>query len=588
MALDGVFLSVTKSEFEQVLINSRIDKIHQPSKEEIVITFRFPGGSKKVLINAGANSPRVHFTNISLENPKTPPMFCMLLRKHLGSGRLLSIKQLGLDRVLYFNFQTVNDLGDYTTSTLAIEIMGRHSNVILLNENNKVIDSIKRVNNEMSAVRQLLPGIIYEQPPIQDKLNIFEASNQDIIRKISEYKNCELSKALLGVIQGTSPLLCREIAHYVTRGKEVYKDDLTQDQIERLGFFISNIRENIKDNTNKITMVLDKENKPFDFSFLDINQYGSFMITKNFEDTSSLLDSFYCERDRIDRMKQRSSDLLKLLINKIERTTRKIDLQVVELEECANREELKIKGDLITSNLHLMQKGQNKISLQNYYDNLSEIEISLDERLTPSQNAQKYYNDYRKLAVAEKKLKTLIEESKLEIIYLESVYDSVCRTGNDTELLEIKQELSEQGYIKNYKNKYKQLKALPPMKYISSDGFTILCGRNNLQNDKLTLKVAKKHDLWFHTQNIPGSHVVVITDGVDKNEIPDKTLNEALMISAYNSNARNSAQVAVDYTEIKNIKKPNGAKPGMVIFENYYTGYTTPVEEQIEKLKKVF
>lgn len=580
-----MFLNIIKGDLEQKLLNARIDKIHQPSKEEVVITFRVTGANKKLLLNSNAASSRIHITNESYNNPPSPPMFCQLLRKHLGSGRLISIEQPELERALYLKFQTTNEFAEQTIITLAIEIMGRHSNIILINQDGRVIDSIKRVNNEMSAIRQILPGIEYVIPPKQEKLNLFETSTQEIIEKIKQYKNVELSKCLLNILQGISPLICREIEFFVTRGEDTTKENLTSEHFDRLIFYINSMRSNLENQKYKYTMVYDKGKKPFEFSFIEIYQYSTFMITKSYENIEILLDDYYSQKDKIERMRQRSGDLLKFIINRIERINKKISAQIEEIAICKNKDVFRIKGDILNSNLHLIKKGDEKIVLQNFYDeNFAEIEIELDNRLTPSKNAQKYYNEYRKLTVSEKMLETLIKDGNQEVLYLESVYDTICRTTDDAELLEIRQELSSQGYIKGYKLKNKNQKPLPPIKYISSDGYTILCGRNNIQNDTLTLKLAKKSDLWFHTQSIPGAHILLLTNGKDKNDIPDRTFNQALTIAAYNSKARDSAQVAVDYTEIKNVKKPNGAKPGMVIFENYYTAFITPDEQLVKSL----
>ncbi|MDF2566747.1 MAG: hypothetical protein K0R90_203 [Oscillospiraceae bacterium] len=583
MALDGAFLYTIKQEIEQVALGSRVEKIYQPSREEIIIALRWKGGNAKLLLSAGANSPRIHFTGIPLENPKSPPMFCMLLRKHLNSGKLVEVKQMGLDRTMHLVFESVNELGDLVTVTLAVEIMGRHSNIIVINQDGKIIDSIKRIDNEMSSVRMVLPGMSYTLPPIQHKINLFEASPEEVLKNLETTKNAELSKALVAIFQGMSPILCREIAAYVTRGTEIYKDDLTDDMKTRLLFFLNQLKSKINERQVDYTIVYEKNGKPKDFSFIEIGQYGSFMLTKKFDSASELLDNFYSERDRIERMKQRSNDLLKMLVNKSERISRKLHAQREELLECANRETFKIYGDLLSTNLHQLKKGIESITLQNYYDpEFSDVQIKLDPSLQPAQNAQKYYNEYRKAATAEKMLKKLIKQAEEELIYLDTVFDSVARTTGESELLEIREELSEQGYIKNYKNKNKQLKPQPPLKYVSSEGFVILCGRNNKQNDKLTLREARNHDIWCHTHNIPGSHVIIVTQGQD---VSDKTVEQACIIAAFNSKARNSAQVPVDYTEIKNVKKPNGAKPGMVIFENNKTAYVTPDENTVNQLR---
>ncbi len=581
MALDGAFLHFIKEEIS-AYIDARIDKIHQPSREEIVIHLRGKGYSKKLLLSAGADSPRIHFTEESFENPKTPPMFCMLLRKHLGSGRLAAVRQAGMDRILSLDFESVNELGDRVTLTLIIEIMGRHSNIILVGQDHKIIDAIKRVDEEMSRVRQVLPGMLYHELAPQDKLNLLTAQRAEIEARLSGGRDEELSKALVKLFQGISPVLAREIAGYATRYQERRVSELGADDLDRLMFFCGRLRKMLLENTPEPTIALEQNGKPREFSFLELKQYGHYLLTKRVDSCSELLDRFYAERDRIERMKQRSNDLLKLLMNLSERTERKIAVQTEELASCANRELYKTYGDLLSANLYQLKKGQTAAVLVNYYDEAqAEISIPLDPSLTPVQNAQKYYREYRKAATAENMLTTLIEQARDELVYLESVFDAVSRTDGESELLEIRQELSEQGYLKHYKNKNKMLKAQPPMRFCSSDGYTILCGRNNKQNDRLTLRDAKNFDLWLHVHNMPGSHVIVQSQG---GIIPNKTIEEACVIAAYNSKARDSAQVSIDYTLIKNVKKPNGAKPGMVIFTDYQTAYVTPDEALVKKL----
>ena len=583
MALDGIFLSCIKKELDEA-VGSRIDKIHQPSREEVVITLRHRSGNAKLLISVGAGSPRLHFTNVVLENPKAPPMFCMLLRKHLGSGKLTAVRQLGLDRVLYLDFETINELGDMVTVTLAVEIMGRHSNLILVNQEGKVIDAIKRVDPEMSSVRPVLPQMKYVLPPVQDKLDLFEASNEEILEAAAAYpKDQELSKVLVGVLQGVSPVFAREAVYYACRGVEVIRSEFAPEQKERLAFYLNRVRENLKNGTPDITMALDLNGTPKDFSFVEIHQYGAAMLTKPYNTPSELLDDFYSQRDQIARMKQRSNDLLKLILNRTERTQRKLEAQKQELAECGERETLKIYGDLLNSNLYRLEKGMEQVTLENYYDeNAAEVTITLDPSLTPSQNAQKYYSEYRKAATAEKMLTGLIRQAEEELVYLDSVFDEVTRTAGESELLEIREELIDGGYLRNYHRKnLKQLKPKPPLKFRSADGFTILCGRNNKQNDRLSMKEARNYDIWLHTHNIPGSHVIIVTNG---EAVPDRTVEEAAVIAATHSKAQDSVQVPVDFTEIRNVHKPNGAKPGMVIFENYQTAYIKPDKELVEKL----
>lgn len=588
MALDGTLLRQIRHELESCLIGARIDKIHQFSREEMIFVLRLPqpteDGSRtvKLYLSAGADSPRIHLTSASFENPKSPPMFCMLMRKYLGSAKLVEIRQIGLDRILHLVFETRNEMGDLIQLTVAIEIMGRHSNIILIDETGRVIDSIKRIDDTMSSVRPILPGVRYTLPPAQDKLDLIDVIPEQIEQRLRNGKDTPLSKALLSAVQGVSPIVCREIANYVFLGDDCVISEMTENHFDRLRFFLTKVIDYAKNYTGTPTSVIDSRKKPMDFSFMDIHQYGGSMFTRTYDTYSQLLDDFYTQRDNIQRMRHRSADLLKVLANTADRIARKLSLQQKELADCSDRETWKIYGDLINANLYSIQKGDRTATLVNFYDeNQAEVTIPLDPRKTPAQNAQKYYGEYRKADTAEKKLRELIEEGQQEAIYIDSVFDALTRAQTNDELSAIRAELAEQGYLRKKgpaPKKGKETK-LAPKRYRSDDGFLILVGRNNVQNDQLTLKDARGRDVWFHTKNIPGSHTIVVSDG---QEVPDSTLNQAAIIAAANSKAADSAQVPVDYTLIKNVKKPRGAKPGMVIYVNYQTAYVTP-DFELEK-----
>lgn len=588
MALDGTLLRQIRHELESCLIGARIDKIHQFSREEMIFVLRLPqpteDGSRtvKLYLSAGADSPRIHLTSASFENPKSPPMFCMLMRKYLGSAKLIEIRQIGLDRILHLVFETRNEMGDLIQLTVAIEIMGRHSNIILIDETGRVIDSIKRIDDTMSSVRPILPGVRYTLPPAQDKLDLIDVTPEQIEQRLRTGKDTPLSKALLSAVQGVSPIVCREIANYVFLGDDRVISEMTENHFDRLRFFLTKVIDYAKNYTGTPTSVIDSRKKPMDFSFMDIHQYGGSMFTRTYDTYSQLLDDFYTQRDNIQRMRHRSADLLKVLANTADRIARKLNLQQKELADCSDRETWKIYGDLINANLYSIQKGDRTATLVNFYDeNQAEVTIPLDPRKTPAQNAQKYYGEYRKADTAEKKLRELIEEGQQEAIYIDSVFDALTRAQTNDELSAIRAELAEQGYLRKKgpaPKKGKETK-LAPKRYRSDDGFLILVGRNNVQNDQLTLKDARGRDVWFHTKNIPGSHTIVVSDG---QEVPDSTLNQAAIIAAANSKAADSAQVPVDYTLIKNVKKPRGTKPGMVIYVNYQTAYVTP-DFELEK-----
>ena len=580
MALDGLCLSVVCDSIKQKAIEARVEKVFQPTKDTIVISLRSKSFSGKLLICAGATGARMHFTESALDNPQTPPMFCMLLRKHLSGGKLKAVRQLGHDRAVFLDFEVSNELADIVTVSLCVEIMGHNSNVILVNENGTIVDAIKRINADVSSVRFVLPGVKYTLPPQQEKKQITEINLSDFKADILSKVNLSPEKAMLSLYSGLSPLVCREICFNALKGKDILCENLSDDEVDKLFFYLCKVRDYL---TNPVPSILyDTNKKPKEFSFFPIRQYGHSAIVKKFENIDSLLDSFYSERDRIERVKQKSGDLLKAVVNIYDRLQRKLVNQKADLEKCADKERLKRYGDIIYANLSAIKKGDSKALLIDFYDeNCPEIEIPLDTKLAPAQNAQKYYNEYRKRDTAEKMLTSLIKSGQDELMYIDSVFDALTRASNEGELSLIRQELYEGRYIRKKADKNKIKSAPTYQKYLSSDGFTILCGRNNIQNDKLTLKDSAKTDIWFHTQNIPGSHTVIVTEGKD---VPDKTLEQAAIIAAYNSKARGASKVAVDYTQIKNVKKPSGAKPGFVIYENYKTAIVNPDEELVSKL----
>lgn len=583
MAFDGATLSLIAGEIRQRSLGAKVDKIYLPAKDELVLVLHGKKGNDKLLLSASPATSRIHYTGVAVENPSSPPMFCMLLRKHLGGGRLVDVRQFELDRILFIDFECINEMRDVVTNTLCIEVMGRHSNIVLLNEEQRVVDAIKRVGLETSSVRQILPGIRYELPPAQDKLNLVQAELCDAVDRMRSGKDGELSKVIQWTLMGFSPILAREAAHYATRGASLRQSELSEEHWKRLEFYLGRLKQELTTALARPTAVIQPDGKPMDFSFVEIHQYPVEYATRSFPTLDEMLDYFYSERDRVERVKARSSDLIKLLVNTLERTERRLAVQRQELAESKNRELLKIQGDLISANLYNIQKGQTVVHLENFYDeDMATIEIALDPMLTPPQNAQKYYGEYRKADTAEKKLKELIQEGVREYEYLESVLDALMRTSGETELGEIRQELYEQRYLRHSNKKKGNAKKLPPLRYRSSDGFTILVGRNNYSNDALTLKASAKSDLWLHVQKIPGSHTVVVTQGA---QVPDSTLEEAALLAAYHSKARDSANVPVDYALIRHVKKPQGAKPGMVIYDHYKTLYVTPREERIHVIR---
>ena len=584
MALDGIFLRSIKNELCGY-IGSRIDRIYQPLPHEIVIFLRNPRKNVKLLICADSNCARIHLTQKTLKNPQNPPMFCLLLRKRLGNGRLNSVSQSGLDRVISLEFETKSEIGDVVKYVLSVEIMGRHSNIILYDKKSGVIvDAIKRVSESMSRVRPVLPKIKYEPVLSKAKLNILENDPACVVGKVCENKGCFLDKALLLTIEGVSPLISRELSLNM---QEKFVESF--DILDKTAIFdrIRKLINLIKSNEFKYVALIEK-NMPKEFSFIDITQYGDFYSKKFFESPSELLDFFYSQKDYIQKISQRSSNIVRYLENKIQRLKKTLNVRVEELYRVSDKDEYKKYGDLLSANINNIHRGQKVVEVENFYDSNKPVKLKLDPEKSPVQNIQKYYKIYKKAKSAQKKLKELIENSRNELEFLESELDLVLRSYNEDELGEIIRELNQENYylkesgkgldLKKNKNKSKKPN---PLKFMSSDGFVILCGKNNKQNDYLTTKKADKNDIWLHTHNIHGSHVVIFSDG---RLVSEKTLEEAAIIAAYNSKGRDGSKIPVDYTLIKNVHKPNGAKPGMVIFDKYKTVFVDPDSELVEKL----
>lgn len=582
MALDGIFLHLIKKEILDAAQNGKVDKIHQPSREELVIHLRTKNGNKKLFLSVRSNSPRIHFTEYAPENPAMPPMFCMLMRKRLLNATLSDIRQSGLDRVLYLDFDATNEIGDREKLTLSIEIMAKYSNILLIGEDGKIIDAMKRVDLSQSTVRQILPGFPYTAPPPQTKLNILEHSTENIIEQIKTFPQKAPSSAILNTLQGVSPLTSREIAGDAESGEWV--EDMSDSAMLALSQRIDALRETVESGKGTPFMLKDETGKPVEFSFNEIKQYGNRFTPVRFDSFSQLLDSFYYECDRLERTRQKAHDLVKLLDSAIARTAKKISIQQAELKKCADRETLRISAELINANLYRLEKGALFYDLENYYDNNNTMRIKADPSKSPAANAQKYFKEYRKAKTAEQMLTGLIEAGQQDLQYLESVSDALNRADTQSEISEIRQELIISGFIKNKtknKNDKKQPKLLPPMEYKTSDGFRVLVGRNNMQNDRLSLKTAAKTDMWLHTQKFHGSHVIIVSDG---REISDDAIVEAAEIAAYHSQARDAKLVPVDYTYVKHLKKPQGAPLGKVIYHVYYSVNVTPEREKIEKM----
>jgi len=580
MPLDAICLKGVVNELQQA-VGLRIEKIQQPARDQVILTLR---GNRKLLLCANPNQPRIHFTSISRENPASPPMFCMLLRKHLGGGYITALEQNGLDRVVTITVRSMDEMGVTGEKKLILECMGRRSNLILLDGDGRILDCLRHVDMEMSLQRQVLPGLFYHLPPAADKADPLTCSPEEltsVLRQGEKEKKAE--DALLSHFFGLSPLICREIVFggCGSAGTELASmtAEMERSIIAAFSCWQCTVNENIF-----IPFLVKRDGKSADFSYLPILQYGADSEGEGFETFSELLDIFYESREKQERIRQKGQTLLKAATTARDRTARKVALQEKELEETKNREWLRLQGELITANLYRMKKGESVLRTENYYEeDCPTVEIPLDPLITPQQNAARYFKLYTKAKTAEHYLTEQLAKNRAELSYLNSILDELSRAELEQDFNDIRAELSQAGYLKGQqKSGKKELKrgSSKPREFRSTAGLRILVGRSNVQNDKLT-KDAFKWDIWLHTQKIHGSHVILCTEG----EQPDEqSLQEAAVLAAYFSQGRESSLVAVDYTAVKHVKKPNGARPGMVIYDPYQTAFVRPDEELVKAL----
>lgn len=570
MAIDGIFLHFLRNEIADFAIGAKVDRIYLPTKYELVLSLRTRTESRKLFISVSGNSPRINFTDMKPENPMTPPMLCMLFRKQLSGAVIRDIKQIGTDRILMIDFDATNEIGDRVKRTLVIEIMAQYSNCILLDENSFVIDSLKRVDASKSSFRVILPKEEYKLPPQQNKLSIIENSAEEILSRIILMKDKKLSSALLGALGGISPLISREIAYRVTLD-DPDVGTLTEAMKERLIYELNFIRNAVNGNGVKPCYLTDENGNYIDFSYMPLTLYDNSMKT-NFTNTlSEILDKFYFERERLQRTKSKAEDLFRTVSQLIERTTKKLNIQRQELEEAEDMETKKLYAELINANLYQLEKGNSYYEVQNYYDNCEIIRIPVFPHLTPSQNAQRYYKEYRKAQTAKKMLTELIEKGMMDLEYLLSVQDELSRASTERELAEIRTELSSCGFLKSKTGtKNKKNAPLPLVEFMSPSGLKVYVGRNNLQNDFLSFRKSSKNDIWFHVKKAPGSHVILSLEG---NVPENRDMEFAAETAAFYSSVKDRGMVEVDYTGVRNLKKPPGANPGYVIYHVYNTLY---------------
>lgn len=583
MPLDAACLTALVGELRPALEGAKVDKIFQPGQNEIVLHLRTKSGNQKLLLTANPSHPRLQWTGLNRENPAAPPMFCMLLRKHLTGARVLSVTQPPMERVVDLELETRNELGDLVSRHLILEAMGRRSNLILTDEQGRITDCMRKVDAELSQLRPVLPGLYYHLPPArEDKRNPLETGRETLAQLLEAAPSeAEAADWLLDCFTGFSPLLCREIAYRAGGDTGVRLHQLDASGRLRLLDAFAQVIAGI---SAPEPTALFQAGVPKDFSFLPVEQYEGLLERRRYDSFAQLLDDFYAARETGERVRQRGQSLLKSLTNARNRQARKLQLQTKELAQARDREQYRICGDLITANLYRMRKGERSLTAVNYYDpECRELTVALDPLLTPQQNAAKYYKRYTKAKTADAVLTEQLAKGKAELDYLDSVLESLERAEGERDLNEIRQELEDGGYLRAQKGAKKQPKrARPqPMEFTSSAGLRISVGRNNTQNDQLTCKMAGKSDLWLHTQGIHGAHVILWTQGMQPDE---QSVLEAACLAAWFSQGRGGGKVPVDYTPVKYVKKPGGARPGMVVYTTYRTIYVTPEEGVVKAL----
>lgn len=567
MSFDGVFTHAMINELRDTLLSGRISKIHQPYENEVVLVIRSRGKNQRLLLSAHPSYARIQITQIDYQNPDTPPNFVMMLRKHLDGAILESIEQIENDRVIHFHFTKRDELGDLQNIILIVELMGRHSTIILVNkESGKILDAIKHIGSSQNTYRSLLPGVDYIAPPEQNQLNPFSQEKEKVFHRLSQMDLTPkgIQQQFQGIGFDTAQELVARLTERPNEKMLVWQEFFTAIDTQL---------------SPSLYEVAEKEYfTPINYRFFDSNTQQK----KMYPTLSALLDAFYQEKAEKDRAKQQGGELIRKIENELKRNRNKLKKREQTLKDSENAEDYRRDGELLTTFMAQVPRGANEVTLPNYYEEDRPITIKLDPALTPNQNAQKYFHRYQKLKNAVKLIGKQIEEAKNEIDYLESVLSQLEIAGPmDIEV--IKEELTAEGYLKKKSSKkQKRKKPSQPDQYLSTDGTLILVGKNNLQNDQLSLKTAKKTDYWLHAKNIPGSHVIIKSD-----QPSDETITEAAELAAYFSKYRHSAQVPVDLVQVKHLRKPNGAKPGYVIYENQKTIIVTPEEEKINKMKQM-
>ena len=572
MPLDAVVIHAIKEELEKELIGARIDKVQMPERDVLLLSVRGNMGNRKLLLSANTGSARIQFTENVYENPSEPPMFCMLMRKHLVGARIQSITQPDFDRLLVLDLSVRDEMGILTEKKLVMELMGRASNIILVDDKGNIIDCIRRADFGENAMRRLLPGMIYRRPLPQEKTPFFAADDE---QRTEIGRRCALSanpeKSIMEFFSGLSPLISRELVYrchgqteFLPEAMDALKESVVKSEFE--------------------PVILMREGNPFDFSYMRISQYGETMELAEYSSFSELLDAFFSQKDHAESMRRKSRDLLHKTKSARDRTQRKLNARRQEMEKADDREHIRKEADLITANIYKLKKGMASFSCEDFYEpDCPERVILLDPLKTPQQNAAQKYKEYNKLKNAREHLTKLIEENTAQLDYLNSVMDEIERAESERDLAEIRRELITTGYLRTKKNARKEkVRAQGPLSFQSDDGFRILVGRNNAMNDDLSIRKARRTDYWLHTKSVHGSHVIIVCDDQTP---PARTIEQAAAIAAYYSQARAGGKTPVDFTMVRNLKKPSGAMPGFVIYHVYETILAEPDEQLVMRLK---
>lgn len=579
MAFDGITIAGIVNELQNKIVGSRVYKIAQPEKDELLLTIKGNCGQVRLLMSADASLPLIYLTQNNKTSPLTAPNFCMLLRKHLQNARIISVTQPGLERVVKIEMEHLNELGDLCRKYLIIELMGKHSNIIFTDDKNMIIDSIKHISGMVSSVREVLPGREYFITQTQNKVELLEI-NADEIEDVLKRNNMALFKAIYTNFIGISPNIAHEICYRAKVDSDKASISLEQDEMKRIIAVMSEIVQTVK-NGDFYNNIVYENKQPVEYAAIKLTSYENMNESNmHFDTISELLEYYYAEKNTITRIRQRSVDLRKIVQTALERNVKKYDLQVKQLEDTKKREKYRIYGELLNAYGYGIEQGTKEFEVLNYYDN-EIITIPLDPTITATENAKKYFDKYQKLKRTYEALVKFTKDTDDEIKHLSSISTSLDIALKEEDLVQIKEELIESGYIRRKGNAKKQKITSKPFHYVSSEGYHIYVGKNNYQNEELTFKFATGNDWWFHAKGIPGSHVVVKTNG---DELPDKVFEEAGRLAAHYSQARGQEKIEIDYTQKKNVKKPNGSKPGFVV---YYTNYSLIIDSDISGLEQV-